>query len=226
MISSLQNQMIKDLMRLHQSKYRKQASLFLVEGPHLVEEAHQAGWLQSVLSTEDTSYPNTILVASHIIEKLSTTDTPQHIIGVCRPQDVKATGKHILVLYPSDPGNIGALLRSALAFGIDRVAVASGVDVFNPKVIRASAGAIFHIEFLGGDVRTISKRNPDHHVIKATLKGTIAKPMNDPFILVIGHESAGITFDVPGIDMTIPTTGVESLNAAVAGSILMYQLTR
>lgn len=226
MISSLQNQMIKDLMRLHQSKYRKQASLFLVEGPHLVEEAHQAGWLQSVLSTEETSYPNTILVASHIIEKLSTTDTPQHIIGVCRPQEVQGRGKHILVLYPSDPGNVGALLRSAFAFGIDRVAVASGVDVFNPKVIRASAGALFHLEFIKGDIRTIVKRHPEYQVIKAALKGTPAVPVAEPSILVIGHESSGIPHDVPGIDMTIPTTGVESLNAAVAGSILMYQVTR
>lgn len=226
MISSLQNQMIKDLMRLHQSKYRKQASLFLVEGPHLVEEAHQAGWLQSVLSTEETSYPNTILVASHIIERLSTTDTPQHIIGVCRPMDVQGKGKHLVVLYPSDPGNVGALLRSALAFGIDRVAVASGVDVFNPKVIRASAGAFFHIEFLRGDIRTLVKRYPDYNVIKASLKGTPVAPSNDPCIIVIGHEASGIPHDVPGVDVTIPTSGVESLNAAVAGSIIMYQLTR
>jgi len=224
MITSTKNSLVQELLQLHQKKHRLEQQMFLVEGPHLVEEAHLAGWLTKVLSTTETAYPNTILVNDVVIDKLSFTKQPQGILGVCVKKQIKASSDYILVIESNDPGNVGTLLRSALAFGFHTVSIASHVDVTNDKVLRASAGAVFHLNVLDLSLPELRKLYPNHQVIGASATGSVNLKPQPPLMLVVGHETQGLK-DQP-IDqwIAIPTTGVESLNASVAGSILMHQL--
>lgn len=224
MITSTKNSLVQELLQLHQKKHRSERGMFLVEGPHLVEEAHRAGWLTQVLATEDTDYPNTTLVNDIVIARLSTTKEPQGILGVCVKKQVQAKEDYILVIESNDPGNVGTLLRSALAFGFHTVSVASHVDVTNEKVLRASSGAIFQLSIVEESLETMKATYPNHHVVGASAKGAVEVAIKAPLILVVGHETKGVHHQ--GIDtwIAIETTGVESLNASVAGAILMHRL--
>ena len=224
MITSTKNTLVQELVQLHQKKHRLDKKMFLVEGPHLVEEAHQAGWLTQVLSTTDTPYPNTTLVNDVVMDKLSTTKQPQGIIGVCVKKQVVASSDYILVIESNDPGNVGTLLRSALAFGFLTVSIPSHVDVTNDKVLRASAGAIFHLHLLEHSLAELRTMYPSHNVIGASATGDVGLKVTPPLMLVVGHETKGVKQE--GVDqwIGIQTSGVESLNASVAGSILMHQL--
>ncbi len=226
MISSLQNQQIKELVQLHQRKHRIERGLFLVEGPHLVEEAHNAGWLIRVFSTTDTPYPNSEVVSEHVLKKLAQTKTPQGIVGVCMKKTMPRPDDRVLVILSNDPGNVGTLLRSALAFGFLTVSIPSGVDVTNDKVIRASAGALFHLSILEANLATLSTMYPTHQKVGAFASGSIEGRPTPPFMLVVGHETAGLEPTEMDILVAIKTTQVESLNAAVAGSILMERFRR
>jgi len=225
MITSTQNQRVKELVQLHQRKYRVERGLFLVEGPRLVEEAHQAGWLTHVYSLEPTSYPNGERVNEVVLEKLSTTKSPQGILGVCVRKLVQRSSDRILVIESNDPGNVGTLLRSALAFGFHHVSVASGVDVTNDKVLRSSAGALFHLMIEETSLAQLKQRYPNHNVLGADAKGDTASTYDAPIILVVGHETKGIHQPLVDHLVAIETREVESLNAAVAGSLLMHRFS-
>ena len=225
MITSTQNQRVKELVQLHQRKHRIERGLFLVEGPRLVEEAHQAGWLTHVYSLEPTSYPNSERVNEVVLAKLSTTQSPQGIIGVCMRKLVERSSERIVVIESNDPGNVGTLLRSALAFGFHHVSVASGVDVTNDKVLRASAGAVFHLQIEESSLRQVKAAYPNHLVLGGDATGDVTTDYQAPLILVIGHETKGM--DASNVDhvVAIQTKEVESLNAAVAGSMLMHRFS-
>jgi len=224
MITSTKNTVVQELAQLHQKKHRQDKKMFLVEGPRLVEEAHLAGWLTQVLSTTDTDYPNTTLVNDVVMNKLSTTKQPQGIIGVCVKKQVHAPSDYILVIESNDPGNVGTLLRSALAFGFLTVSIPSHVDVTNDKVLRASAGALFHLQLFDHSLADLRLMYPNHVVLGASATGDVQHQPSPPLMLVVGHETKGVK--PVGIDhwIGIQTTGVESLNASVAGAILMHQL--
>ncbi len=223
MITSTQNQRVKDLVQLQQRKYRIERGLFLVEGPRLVEEAHQAGWLTHVYSLEPTEYPNGERVNEVVLEKLSTTKSPQGIIGVCMRKLVERSSDRIVVIESNDPGNVGTLLRSALAFGFHHVSVASGVDISNDKVLRASAGAVFHLQIEESSLEQLKAKYPKHLVLGGDAKGDTTTKYPAPIILVIGHETKGIDASLVDHVVAIQTSDVESLNAAVAGSMLMHR---
>jgi TrmH family RNA methyltransferase len=223
MITSTQNQRVKDLVQLHQRKYRVERGLFLVEGPRLVEEAHQAGWLTHVYSIEPNAYPNGERVNDVVLEKLSMTKSPQGILGVCLRKQVERSSDRILVILSNDPGNVGTLLRSALAFGFHSVVVASGVDVTNDKVLRASAGAVFHLHIEEASLADIKTRFPSHVVLGADASGDAKAIYPAPMILVVGHETKGVERRLIDHFVAIETHEVESLNAAVAGSLLMHR---
>ena len=137
MITSLQNKTVKELLKLKQKKYRK--DYYLVETNHLVEEAIKAKQTDLIISTEpvDLGVEN-LVVSKEIMEKLAFTKTPQPIMARCFIQKDKklVDGKRYLILdYLQDPGNIGTLIRTALAFGIDQVILSNEcVDLYNDKI--------------------------------------------------------------------------------------------
>ena len=158
MITSMQNKTVKELLKLKQKKYRK--DYYLVETNHLVEEAIKAKQTDLIISTEpvDLGVEN-LVVSKEIMEKLAFTKTPQPIMARCFIQKDKklVDGKRYLILdYLQDPGNIGTLIRTALAFGIDQVILSNEcVDLYNDKLLRSMQGAHFHLSCLYGDLKEI-----------------------------------------------------------------------
>ena len=148
--SSIHNDKIKFYKNLNIKKFRDENGLFLVEGEHLVEEASKSGLLKEIIILDGNDYDynvNKIYVTSNVMKTISTLDSLPSIIGVCDKNLNKVLGDKVLILDNiQDPGNLGTIIRSAVAFDIDTIiASLDTVDIFNPKVIRASQGMIFHI---------------------------------------------------------------------------------
>jgi len=233
-ITSIKNPLISDLIKLKQKKYRLKQQRFLVEGRHLIEEAYQAGSLIMVLTKDNQAFDNvdTYQVNDEIIGRLSDVQADQGMIGVCQMMQNKTlTDKILLLDHLQDPGNMGTLIRSCVAFGFDTIVMDQCVDIYNPKVIRATQGALFKINFQSSPLIDFIKKHEDIHFIATDLSATKSlKSLTIPkskLGLILGNEGQGIQQEI--IDMAndvikIQIKDMESLNVAVAGSIIMYQL--
>lgn len=237
MITSINNQKIKDLAKLKQKKYREIEKCYLVEGEHLVEEAYKSGVLKEVLTSEcgKYNYENMTEVSQEVIEKLAFTSSPQKIIGVCKMNESnelnKEGKKFILLDNLQDPGNIGTIVRTALAFNYDQIILSTNsVDLYNDKFIRSTQGACFHISCIKHDlvdaIQTLKKNN-------VTVIGTSlheASDINDTeskekVAIVLGNEGNGVSNTVlneTDYNVYIPIQKAESLNVAIAGAICMF----
>ena len=236
-IDSVNNRLIKDLKKLHLKKHRDRMQKFLIEGYHLVEAANQSGVLESVLITKKDDYlPGTenMIVTKDIIRNLGQARTPQNIIGVCRYfSDQAITGQRFLLLdNVQDPGNLGTLIRSALGFNIDCVIVSpDSVDIYNDKVLRSTQGAIFNIKVLRTDLLSILRqlKKTKIKICGTTVNNAVSLSKltkTEKYALVLGNESRGLNKEVANmcdINIHIETNAaLESLNVAVAGSIIMH----
>ena len=237
-VTSLDNKRIKNLSKLLIKKYRDEEGKFLVEGEHLVEEAYKAGVLLEVVKCEDYireyDVPTT-LVTYEVIKKLSNTQSPQRIIGVCKKLDEKEIGNKVLVLEDlQDPGNLGTIIRSSVAFNVDTIILSNNtVDIYNDKVLRSSEGMLFHINIIKRDINNILD---ELHNSGYTLYGTKVDGgtnikeinVNEKFAVIMGNEGAGVsndTLDKCDKYLYIPmNNNCESLNVGVATSIILYEL--
>lgn len=237
-ISSLENKKIKEISKLRQKKYRDIENKFIVEGKHLVDEAEKARVLLYVLQTEDyvsdLDVP-VIYVTYDVIKKLSDAITPQKIIGVCKRLEKKEIGNKVLILDDiQDPGNLGTIIRSSLAFNIDTIILSNNsVDIYNEKVLRATEGMIFHLNIIRSDIKEeIKELKKDNYVIYGTkvTNGVNVRDVNkvSKYALVMGNEGNGVKEDILelcDVYLYIPMAlGVESLNVGVATSIILYEL--
>lgn len=244
-IKSLQNEQIKNFAKLKEKKYRDEMGLFIVEGDHLVRMAKEADCLITLLVAEEdlenyldiVNEENTIIVTESIINKLSFTKNPQNVIGIAKQNtyDKKDVNKVIVLDGLQDPGNVGTLIRSALAFNYDKIYVNEGsVDVYNEKVVRASQGAIFKINVVKKELNQIYRiLNMNNFQIIVTSLTNNSIYLNEletreKFAIVLGNEGNGVSevslknaTDVVKIKMS---DKIDSLNVAVAGSIVMYNL--
>ena len=126
LITSLNNEHIKELMKLKDKKYRDEKNLFLVDTKHLVMEAYKAGLLKELILHKDELYPldaNIVYVTNDILKKISQTATPSKIMGLVEKKEEESTiGERVLILDNiQDPGNLGTIIRSAVAFNIDTI---------------------------------------------------------------------------------------------------------
>lgn len=237
-ITSLDNKRIKNLAKLLNKKYRDETGMFLVEGEHLVIEAKRAGSLIEVIKCEDYEMDfdvTTTIVTYDVIKKLSNTLNPQKVIGVCKKLDNKDIGNKVLILEDiQDPGNLGTIIRSSVAFGVDTIVVSTNtVDMYNDKVLRSSEGMIFHIDIVKMDVNEcIDKLHAEGYEIYGTKVdgGTDLREITvgDKYAVVMGNEGAGVsefTLDKCDKYIYIPmNSDCESLNVGVATSIILYEL--
>ncbi len=230
MIQSLENSKVKLLYKLKSAKYRRKEQLFVVEGDHLVDEAQKAGVLVEAYSTiEREGY---IGVSEAIMKKICNTDTIVQEIGLCKMIQNQAMSKHILILDGiQDPGNMGTLMRSACAFGFETIFIGEGsVDIYNDKVIRSSQGAIFKLNFLFGNPKEFIQSLKGYQVYGTNvIKGiSLEQIEKEEYVaVVLGNEGNGISEEVFSIidnNIYIPMKNTESLNVAIAGSIVMYWL--
>lgn len=233
MITSVHNKTIKDLMKLKQKKYREK--YYLVESKHLVEEAIKAKQTDLIISTEEINMGvENLVVSKEVMEKLAFTKNPQPIMARCFVQKDKKIidGKRYLILDDlQDPGNIGTLIRTALAFEIDQVILSKQcVDLYNDKLLRAMQGAHFHISCIYADLKEIIpilQKKGVRIVGSALENGKVIDIIkkHDKMAFVLGNEGNGMNqkiIDICDDIAYIPISTIESLNVAVAGSIMMY----
>lgn len=228
LITSKQNSSFKLWVKLKQKKYRDQNGMFLVYGKHLIEQAKKHGAIIDIL----TSDPNQegIQLPIDLMNELQQAETNFDQIGVCKKTNPKLHSDKILILDDvQDPDNVGALIRSASAFGFIHVIVSlKTADIYNEKVIRASKGALFDVfvERRPLNVALLELKQMGYQLIYADAhdSGTLRKQKKTA--LVMGNEGHGVSVENKNLcerAVSIPTQNVESLNVSVAGGILMYE---
>lgn len=235
-IRSTRNRAVVEASRLHRAGDRRRLGRTLIEGPHLLDEALAAGvTIQRTFSLENDPgihrWPAVSPVDEIVLAKLAGTDTPRGPVAVIDiPSPVPMPlDRSVLALWGvSDPGNVGTILRSAAAFGVG-VAVGPGTaDPWAPKVLRAGAGAHFRIPLsVFGSIDDL-----DRHRLAATVVAGGVGPFDigaGHWVVLIGSEAHGLNPDSiasAAIRISIPMPGgTESLNAAVAASIVAYGLS-
>lgn len=238
--SSVENNKIKDLKKLQTKKYRDKKNMFLVEGRHLVLEAYKTGYLKEMLLDENELLPLDVMtyyMTNNVKNYLSELESPTNVIGVCNKKEGVIKGNRIVYLdCIQDPGNLGTIIRSCVAFNIDTLILSKDtVDLYNSKVIRASQGLIFHLNIVIADINEfILKLKTDGYKIYGT-KVTHGKSLKtiekvSKFVIIMGNEGNGIS-EVSSevcdeylyIDMN---DKCESLNVGVATSIILYELDK
>jgi TrmH family RNA methyltransferase len=239
---------LDDIKKLHQKKYRNEFGHFLVEGEHLVLELEKAADENAALHNSyllvtehyqdwPTRFKKTVLNAKQMAQ-VSDTKTPQGIIAVVpflptRPVPEACAERAIYLHEIQDPGNLGTLLRTLAWFGHFRCLLSAGsVDPYNPKVVRASMGAIFHVP-MELDVQPESLPQRFSKIACLDMHGT---PISDSSFAtfdcyVFGNEARGVpreyTDSMAAQAFTIPGCGViESLNLATAVNLCVYELMR
>ena len=238
-ITSVNNNKIKDINKLKDKKYRDSSNSFLVEGEHLVIEAYREDLIKELVVLDDSDFIldgiPTIKVSSEVMKKLSSMDSYPSVIGVANKIKEKELGDSILMLDDiQDPGNLGTIIRSSAAFGIDTIVVSpKTVDIYNIKVLRATQGMLFHINIIVRELDSfITKLKQDNYKIYGTKvdKGVNIKDIsiNNKYALVMGNEGKGISDNVSKLcDEYLyikMNDNVESLNVGVATSILLYEI--
>ncbi|WP_428909331.1 TrmH family RNA methyltransferase [Niallia sp. Krafla_26] len=244
-ITSVKNGQVKEWKKLHTKKGRDQSGLFLIEGYHLVEEALKENFIQQLILHENTDIPHTwnydgipvTVVTNEVMKALSDTETPQGIMAICQIPKVDLTAiagkKFLLIDSVQDPGNIGTMIRTADAAGMDAVILGDGcADPYNPKVVRSTQGSLFHLPIIKANLEEFMNEM-NIPVYGTALEGGIpynqVEPMHE-FALLVGNEGQGVSKNLLAKttkNLYIPIFGKsESLNVAIAAGILMYYLRK
>lgn len=237
MISSVSNEKVKFYKKLREKKYILEEKKYIVEGEHLVMEAYKANILLEVIHTDDyecsLDVPST-LVSDRVMESISLLKSVPSVMGVVKlvtNNEIKGN-KIVLLDNVQDPGNVGTIIRSALAFNVSTVVLSEdSVSLFNDKMIRSSEGTIFNMNVVRMNLRDaidiIKKRGIK--VYYADMFGNIS--LDDAnikdYALVLGSEGQGISDYIKGLSddsIKIPiNNSCESLNVSVCGGIIMYK---
>lgn len=232
-ITSVNNSLIKETVKLQQKKYRDDRNVFIVEGYHLYEEADKVGIIRQVFTTDRSIEGNNVVyVNDSVLSKLSSMKTPQKVVAVCnKMQKEELTDKVLILEKLQDPGNLGTLLRSALAFGFNTVVLDNTVDVYNDKVIRGTQGAMFKLNFIYQSTTSFIDEHSDYTVYGTSMHGDTMDDLeiNGKIALVLGNEGSGVSTETlmkTNRNITIQTLEVESLNVGVAGSIIMHGMSK
>jgi RNA methyltransferase, TrmH family len=242
-ISSTQNESIKAITALHQAKYRAEYKKFIAEGARIIQTLLHYGTLLDQLYLIDITHAEPLrpyipeekitIVTESVMSKISMATSPSGILAVFHiPQtrDLATLNDGLVLAEIADPGNMGTLMRTAAAMGKSSVVLVGGVEPWNPKVVQASAGTIGKLTLFTASwqelVATANKRNLQ--LIALVVEGG-KSPEQLTFansLLVVGNEARGLSESWVhdcSEKMTIPMPGnIESLNAAVAGSIALY----
>jgi TrmH family RNA methyltransferase len=252
LITSLANEKVKLARLLHRRRGREKERLFIVEGVRLCEEAWRAGVIPALLFyTPEVAAEERVMrlleafadvakrgmiVSEEVMRAISDTQTPQGLLAVV-PISEKPPGEGLLLIVDRlrDPGNLGTILRSAWAAGVGRVVTTKGtVDIYSPKVVRGAMGAHFHLSLAPDrEWKEIEPLLEERQALLADARGQVAYHEVDwtlPSALIIGGEAEGASEEAKRLAHKrayIPMPGgAESLNAAVAASIILFEAAR
>lgn len=253
-IQSKDNNLIKDIKKLKEKRYRAERKQFLVEGFRFVEEAlkssykvsyiflaenAQERWKNFNLGEKLQGTTKLFMVPEALLKVLSSTETPQGVIAVVNQREFNCEaeeGFYILADKLQDPGNMGTIIRSAHAAGAAGVVVTKGtVDIYNEKTLRSTMGSIFNIPIIEDDDLSFvdSLKTKGFKLIVSSLedsKNFYDVDLTQNVILAVGNEGNGISQEVyklGDIKVKIPMPGnAESLNAGAAASIMLFETVR
>lgn len=237
--TSIENKKIKEIKKLQQKKYRDLTNTFIVEGEHLLKEAYELGYLIEMYKEESNNFNldiQTNYVSREVLKYISNLDTPT-VVGICKKKEIKDLGNKLVILEDvQDPGNLGTIIRSAVAFNIDTIVLSKNtVDMYNDKVVRASQGMLFKINIIVENLESFlpKLKENDYTIYGTKVDGgkslkTIEK--REKFAIIMGNEGAGMSPNLSNlcdnyiyIDMN---SKCESLNVGVATSIILYELDK
>ncbi len=238
--TSLENKNIKNIKKLYTKKYRDEYNEFLIEGEHLVLEAYKNGILKELILEEGTDFKldvETSYVTSNVLKYISELSNPSKIMGICKKIESKEIGNKIVMLDGvQDPGNLGTIIRSSVAFNIDTIILSkSCVDLYNSKVLRATQGMIFNVNIIEEDLEEIipilKEKNYKVYGTKVNGGKNLKKiEKTDKFAIIMGNEGNGVKPEILDmcsdyiyIDMN---KNCESLNVGIATSIILYELDK
>lgn len=237
-ITSINNEYIKEISKLNEKKYRDKSNKYLIEGLHLVTEALKYDIIDTIIIREDFNYETNIkhiIVSNEVMKKLSDNPSIPKIMAIVYKKESTISGNKILLLDRlQDPGNLGTIIRSAVAFNFDTIILSNDtVDLYNSKVLRSTQGMLFNINILRQDLTSvINELKNNNYTIYGTKvdNGNDVKKINNTnkFALIIGNEGTGISDNIlKQCDKYLyikMNNNCESLNAGVAASILMYEM--
>ena len=240
LITSLENNKIKEIRKLTSKKYRDRQNLFLIEGEHLVLEAIKRGYIKERLIEQNVDFPMDVYktyVTYEILQKITNMNSAPKMIGICQKIEEKPIGNRLLLIDSlQDPGNLGTIIRSAVAFNVDTIVLGNNtVDLYNEKVLRATQGLIFHINIIKRDLKEFIEDIQKKGYLVYGTKVTHGLPVeqmdvNNKYALIVGNEGVGVSKEL--LDMCddyiyIPmNVNCESLNVGVASSIILYELNK
>ncbi len=255
-ITSKDNEIVKNIRKLKEKKYRDEKGVYIVEGIKMIEEAIEenvkieriviceecieSADIEQKLMYEIAKY-NCVYVKENIFNMLTDVSTPQGILAV-----IAKPGKDTNILYNQDivlaldgiqdPGNLGTILRTVDSVNLKQVIVTKNTaDPYNPKVVRATMGAIFRVNVIETDnlVETLKEMKRNKFKVVVTSLDTTNSIYDIEYkkkVIVIGNEANGVSKDVQEIadnKVKIPMLGkTESLNASVATGIMLYEYVR
>ena len=240
-IFSVNNELIKKYSKLKQKKFRSEFGLFLIEGAKCVQDAFLHGIeVENVFvlknKAEKFNYPNTIIADEKVIKKISDTESVPEIIAVGKiPQtefNCKKYNKIAVFENIKDGGNLGTIIRSACAFGLDAIVLTGDcVDIYNPKVIRSSVGNIFKIPVIKIETKELAENLKSFKLYSTIVKGgkDLEKiNFEKKSAVLFGSEADGISKELKNFaeeHITLKMSdNVESLNLAVSAAIVFYKM--
>ena len=234
---SHRNRRVAATARLLRVEERRNRGLTLLEGPHLVEEAVAAGEAvievyalpedRAAVAWATQAGAEVVVVGEEALRRLSSTQTPQSPVAVLEipTRGLDASRSLLVAWHISDPGNLGTMIRTAAAFGLDVVVTAGSADPWSPKVLRSGMGGHFQTAVVEID----DLASLDVVLVATVMSGGVSARQLPPgrLAILIGSEAHGLPADVVAqahVRVTIPMTGpTESLNAAAAATILAYE---
>lgn len=241
-ITSISNNTVKDIVKLHQKKYRNE--FIIVEGKKAFESAVDAGLkIKGIFSCdknilEKYSHFETYLVNDKVMEKISTTESAPTVLAITEKpkytmEYFKKLNKIVLLDNIKDAGNLGTIIRTAAAFNIEGIMLFGNcTDEFSPKTIRSSAGNIFKIPLIHAPIEQLLEFKKSHKMVTTVVnsKNYIQNyNVKEPYIVMFGSEAQGLCkelLSISDVSYTIPMKkGVESLNLAISCGIFLYEIS-
>lgn len=238
---------IKNIRGLQQKKFRKESNRFVVEGIKTVEELLQSGFaVESIYTTTSEHFSDTdvpvVAVSEKELERISGLKTPNRVLAVAEIPQSKSLNWSVPIIVMldgiRDPGNLGTIIRTSKWFGINTIICSEDcADVWDRKVVQSTMGALFHVNVIYADLEKVmtEAQSNGFKVKGAAMNGTSIYEMGDSekTVLLIGSESHGIRPDLlERCDQTVTIPNkegqqrVESLNAAIATSVILSEMTR
>ncbi|MBE5757364.1 MAG: RNA methyltransferase [Clostridiales bacterium] len=242
MITSKDNKLIKYIDKIKNKKYSKQDGVCFVESIKIIRELYAKGLINCILLSEEKSYLKSEfediqieIVSSSMAKLISETMTTDGVFAIAKIVASENVGysKCLILDNIQDPSNLGAIIRSACAFGYTTIMSLNSCYPYTNKVIRSSMGYVFDVNFVDVDLNKLIDLKNSHNIllITADMDGVSIDKTSKPdgnFAIVIGNEGNGVSKEVLELSdkvVSIPmVNGVESLNASVSASIIMFNL--